>query len=133
MDNFYVGQKVMHEKSFTMDEVILYTQLSGDENPVHTDVLYAKNSRFGDNIVHGMFVMGVVSKILGTMLPGKGTIYLGQDVQFRRPVYVGKRVFFEVEIVEILEQKKQIILKTNVFDEEMQCLVEGTARVLYEG
>lgn len=133
MNSFYVGQKVMYEKSFTMDEVILYAHLSGDDNPVHTDVIYAKNSRFGDNIVHGMFVMGVVSKILGTMLPGKGTIYLGQDVKFRRPVYVNQRVFFEVEIAEILEQKKQIILKTKVFDKERQCLVEGTARVLYEG
>ena len=133
MDKFVVGQKVVVERSFSMEEVIAYAKLTGDDNPVHIDAEYAKNSRFGDNIVHGMFVMGVVSKILGTMLPGKGTIYLGQDVKFKRPVYVGKMVFFEVEITQIEQERKFIYLNTNVFDESGKCLVEGSARVLYEG
>ncbi len=133
MDKFKVGQKVVFEKIFSLDEVIAYAKLTGDDNPVHIDAEYAKNSRFGDNIVHGMFVMGVVSKILGTMLPGNGTIYLGQDVKFKRPVYVGKKVFFEVEITKIEDERKFIYLNTNVFDESGMCLVEGSARVLYEG
>ena len=133
MDKFYVGQKVVLERSFSLEEVIAYANLSGDDNPLHINEEFAKNSRFGKNIVHGMFVMGVVSKILGTMLPGNGTIYLGQDVKFKRPVYVDQKVFFEVTITEIESERKFIYLSTNVVDEAGKCLVEGNARVLYEG
>ena len=133
MDKFYVGQKVVLERSFSLEEVIAYANLSGDDNPLHINEEFAKNSRFGKNIVHGMFVMGVVSKILGTMLPGNGTIYLGQDVKFKRPVYVDQKVFFEVTITEIEPERKFIYLSTNVVDEAGKCLVEGNARVLYEG
>ncbi len=132
MDRFVVGQKVVLERTFSLEEVIAYAKITGDDNPLHVDEEYAKNSRFGGNIVHGMFVMGVVSKILGTILPGNGTIYLGQDVRFKRPVYVDKKVFIEVEITEI-ENDRYIYLNTKVLDEEKNCLVEGSAKVLYEG
>ena len=132
MDRFVVGQKVVLERTFSLEEVIAYAKITGDDNPLHVDEEYAKNSRFGGNIVHGMFVMGVVSKILGTILPGNGTIYLGQDVRFKRPVYVDKKVFIEVEIAEI-ENDRNIYLNTKVLDEEKNCLVEGSAKVLYEG
>lgn len=132
MDRFVVGQKVVLERTFSLEEVIAYAKITGDDNPLHVDEEYAKNSRFGGNIVHGMFVMGVVSKILGTILPGNGTIYLGQDVRFKRPVYVEKKVFIEVEIAEI-ENDRYIYLNTKVLDEEKNCLVEGSAKVLYEG
>lgn len=132
MDRFVVGQKVVLERTFSLEEVIAYAKITGDDNPLHIDEEYAKNSRFGGTIVHGMFVMGVVSKILGTILPGNGTIYLGQDVRFKRPVYVDKKVFIEVEIAEI-ENDRYIYLNTKVLDEEKNCLVEGSAKVLYEG
>ena len=132
MDRFVVGQKVVLERTFSLEEVIAYAKITGDDNPLHVDEEYAKNSRFGGNIVHGMFVMGVVSKILGTILPGNGTIYLGQDVRFKRPVYVDKKVFIEVESAEI-ENDRYIYLNTKVLDEEKNCLVEGSAKVLYEG
>lgn len=132
MDRFVVGQKVVLERTFSLEEVIAYAKITGDDNPLHVDEEYAKNSRFGGNIVHGMFVMGVVSKILGTILPGNGTIYLGQEVRFKRPVYVDKKVFIEVEIAEI-ENDRYIYLNTKVLDEEKNCLVEGSAKVLYEG
>lgn len=133
MDKFYVGQQVTIERSFGLEEVIAYAKLTGDDNPLHIDAEFAQKSRFGKNIVHGMFVMGVVSKILGTMLPGNGTIYLGQDVKFKRPVYVDQKVFFVVTITDIEAEKRFIYLSTNVMDENGKCLVEGNARVLYEG
>ena len=133
MNNFFVGQKVVLEKTFTLEEVVAYAGLTGDNNPLHIDAEFAAKSRFGKNIVHGMFVMGVVSKILGTMLPGYGTIYSGQDVKFIKPVYVDEKVFFEVAITEIIEEKKIIYLSTNVLNSKGEYLVEGSARVLYEG
>lgn len=132
MDRFVVGQKVVLEKTFSLEEVIAYAKITGDDNPLHVDEEYAKSSRFGGNIVHGMFVMGVISKILGTTLPGNGTIYLGQNVKFKSPVYVDKKVSIEVEITQI-EDNRYIYLSTNVYDEKQKCLVEGSAKVLYEG
>ncbi len=132
MDKFVVGQKVVLERTFSLEEVVAYASITGDDNPLHIDEEYAKGSRFGGNIVHGMFVMGVISKILGTQLPGNGTIYLGQDVRFKGPVYVNKKVFIEVEITGI-EDDRYIYLSTNVFDEGRKCLVKGNAKVLYEG
>lgn len=133
MADFVVGQKAQIEKIFSLEEVIAYAKLTGDNNPLHVDSEYAKESRFGDNIVHGMFVMGVISKILGTVLPGNGTIYLGQDVKFKKPVYVNQKVMIQVEITQIEEERNLIYLSTSVWDTEGKCLVEGNAKVLYEG
>lgn len=133
MADFVVGQKARIEKIFSLEEVIAYAKLTGDNNPLHVDSEYAKESRFGDNIVHGMFVMGVISKILGTVLPGNGTIYLGQDVKFKKPVYVNQKVMIQVEITQIEEERNLIYLSTSVWDTEGKCLVEGNAKVLYEG
>lgn len=133
MADFVVGQKVQIEKIFSLEEVIDYAKLTGDNNPLHVDSEYAKESRFGENIVHGMFVMGVISKILGTVLPGNGTIYLGQDVRFKKPVYVNQKVIIQVEITQIEEERNLIYLSTSVWDTEGRCLVEGNAKVLYEG
>ena len=118
MDRFVVGQRVVLERTFSLEEVIAYAKITGDDNPLHVDEEYAKNSRFGGNIVHGMFVMGVVSKILGTILPGNGTIYLGQDVRFQRPVYVDKKVFIEVEIAEI-ENDRRLLEKISKLENEV--------------
>lgn len=133
MADFVVGQKAQIEKIFSLEEVIAYAKLTGDNNPLHVDPEYAKESRFGDNIVHGMFVLGVISKILGTVLPGNGTIYLGQDVKFKKPVYVNQKVMIQVEITQIEEERNLIYLSTSVWDTEGKCLVEGNAKVLYEG
>lgn len=133
MADFVVGQKAQIEKIFSLEEVIDYAKLTGDNNPLHVDSEYAKESRFGENIVHGMFVMGVISKILGTVLPGNGTIYLGQDVRFKKPVYVNQKVIIQVEITQIEEERNLIYLSTSVWDTEGKCLVEGNAKVLYEG
>ncbi|MBR4084572.1 MAG: MaoC family dehydratase [Lachnospiraceae bacterium] len=132
MADFVVGQKAQIEKIFSLEDVIAYAKLTGDNNPLHVNPEYAKESRFGDNIVHGMFVMGVISKILGTVLPGNGTIYLGQDVRFKKPVYVNQKVIIQVEITQIEEERNLIYLSTSVWDTEGKCLVEGNAKVLYE-
>ena len=92
MDEFYVGQKAEASKCFTMEEVRQFAGLSGDNNPLHVDEEYAEKGRFGKCVVHGILVSGLISKVLGTQLPGKGSIYLEQNLSFRKPVYVGDTV-----------------------------------------
>lgn len=132
MAEFYVGQKAEASRCFTMEEVRQFADLSGDNNPLHVDEEYAEKGRFGRCVVHGILVSGLISKVLGTQLPGKGSIYLEQNLSFRKPVYVGDTVTARVQITEILQEKKIITLETNVYNQEEKCVILGTAKLLYE-
>ena len=132
MGEFYVGQKAEASRCFTMEEVRQFADLSGDNNPLHVDEEYAEKGRFGRCVVHGILVSGLISKVLGTQLPGKGSIYLEQNLSFRKPVYVGDTVTACVQITEILQEKKIITLETNVYNQEGKCVILGTAKLLYE-
>ena len=101
MAELYVGQEAEASKCFTMDEVRQFAVLSGDNNPLHVDEEYARQGRFGRCVVHGMLVSGLISKVLGTQLPGEGSIYLGQKLSFRKPVYAGDTVTARVRVTEI--------------------------------
>lgn len=133
MADFYTGQEAETSKCFTMEDVRQFAGLSGDNNPLHVDEAYAEKGRFGRCVVHGILVSGLISKVLGTQLPGEGSIYLEQNLSFRKPVYVGDTVTARVRITEIRPEKKIITLETNVYDQEDQCVILGTAKILYEG
>lgn len=94
---------------------------------------FASKSRFGATIVHGIFAAGLFSKIIGTVFPGHGSIYLEQNLKFLKPVYVGKRVFAKVKIKDILIEKKIFMLETNIYDEDDVMLICRSAKILYEG
>lgn len=133
MSGFYVGQEAEASRCFTMEEVRQFAGLSGDNNPLHVDEEYARAGRFGGCVVHGILVSGLISRVLGTQLPGEGSIYLEQNLSFRKPVYVGDRVTARVRITEIQQEKKIVTLETNVYNQENACVILGTAKLLYEG
>ncbi|MCM1541490.1 MAG: MaoC family dehydratase [Blautia sp.] len=132
MERFYTGQEAEASKCFTMEDVRQFAILSGDDNPLHVDGEYAENGRFGRCVVHGILVSGLISRVLGTQLPGEGSIYLEQNLSFRKPVYVGDTVTARVRITEIRTEKNIIILETNVYDQEENCVILGTAKILYD-
>lgn len=133
MDKFYIGQEQSSQKVFTEEDIRLFAQISGDDNPLHTDAEYAKRSRFGAPIVHGILVAGLISKVLGTQLPGKGSIYLEQQLSFRKPVFVGDTVTAVVKITDIVADKRDIVLDTTVRNQKGECVVSGTAKIRCEG
>ncbi len=133
MNDYAVGQEIREEKIFTAYDVEQFAQISGDKNPIHLDRKYAKKSRFGDVIVHGILVSGLISKMIGMDLPGEGSIYLEQNLQFRKPVYVGEKVLAIVKIIDVNKEKHIYDLETNIYNEKNDCAVRGTAKVLYEG
>lgn len=133
MAELYVGQEAEATRRFTMEEVRQFARLSGDDNPLHVNEEYAEKGRFGRCVVHGILVSGLISGVLGTQLPGEGSIYLEQNLSFRKPVYVGDTVTARVKITDILPEKKIITLETNVYNQEGKCVILGTARILYEG
>ncbi len=131
MDDFFIGQEIVEEKLFTEDQVRRFAELSGDRNPLHMDERYAGRSRFRGRIVHGILVAGVISKIIGTQLPGEGSIYLEQNIQFRKPVYIDEKIIVKVKITGIANNI--VTLETNAYKEDESLAVKGTAKILYEG
>lgn len=131
MDDFFIGQEIVEEKLFTEDQVRRFAELSGDRNPLHMDERYARRSRFRGRIVHGILVAGVISKIIGTQLPGEGSIYLEQNIQFRKPVYIDEKIIVKVKITGIANNI--VTLETNAYKEDESLAVKGTAKILYEG
>jgi len=131
MDDFFIGQEIVEEKLFTEDQVRRFAELSGDRNPLHMDERYAGRSRFRGRIVHGILVAGVISKIIGTQLTGEGSIYLEQNIKFRKPVYIDEKIIVKVKITGIANNI--VTLETNAYKEDESLAVKGTAKILYEG
>ena len=91
-EDLRLGQKASFGKTITESDVVLFAAVTGDTNPMHLNAEYAKNTIFGERIAHGMLAAGLITKVLGTQLPGPGTIYLSQTLKFRAPVRIGQTV-----------------------------------------
>ncbi|MCO4763078.1 MAG: MaoC family dehydratase [Myxococcales bacterium] len=126
-----VGQSASITRSFSADEVVAFAALSGDDNPLHLDeAAAAADPRFGQRIVHGMFVASLFSALLGKRLPGPGTVYLGQNVSFRAPVFLGETITATVSVVAIRPDKPIATLTTTVTKADGTVCVKGEATVL---
>lgn len=126
-----VGDKASLIRVFTEEDVIKYSEISTDINPVHLDESYASSTVFGKRIVHGMLVASMFSALIGVELPGEGSIYLGQSLSFKAPVSIGDQVKASVEIVRIREDKPIVTLRTICINNEGKVLIEGEAVVKY--
>jgi len=125
-----VGMTASRTRRVTGEDIDLFAKVSGDTNPVHLDAEYAANTQFGKRIAHGMFSVSIISAILGNDLPGHGTIYLGQDVKFKAPVYLDDEVTVTVECVKYREDKRIATFKTTATNQDGTLLLEGEAVVI---
>ncbi|MBD0274421.1 MAG: MaoC family dehydratase [Acetobacteraceae bacterium] len=117
-EDLRLGQKASFGKTITESDVVLFAAVTGDTNPMHLNADYAKGTIFGERIAHGMLAAGLLTKVLGTQLPGPGTIYLSQTLKFRAPVRIGQTVTATVEIVALHPERHRATLRT-------LCTVEG--------
>ncbi len=124
-----IGQTARTSKQITQTDLTLYAAVTGDFNPVHFDPVYSAQTRFKGPIAHGMIAAGVVSGLIGMKLPGPGTIYLKQTLNFLAPVKVGDVITACVEVVALLE-KNRFRLKTNCINQEGVMVLEGEALVI---
>ncbi len=131
MLSFEVGSSATVKKRYTDEDLKSYAEASGDFNPVHLDADYASKTKFKRPIVHGMLVAGLISSILGTRLPGEGTIYLNQTLSFMAPVYPGDEITAKVEVLKIREDKPVITLSTSCINQNNETVIEGEAVVLF--
>lgn len=125
-----LGQTASLTKTITDADVHIFAGLTGDMNPVHLDDVYAKCSIFQRRIVHGGFISALFSNLLGTSLPGIGTIYLKQESKFIKPVFIGDNLTIKVEVVELDLVKKRAKLLTTAVNQDEDVVVTGHAVVI---
>lgn len=126
----YVGQKASMRKTITEADVVLFGCVTGDMNPLHTDDIAASDSRFGKRIAHGMIGAGLISAVLGMQMPGPGTIYIKQSLNFRRPIFINDTVTTMVEVAAIREDKPIATLKTTITNQQGDLVLEGESVVM---
>ncbi|MBT9172841.1 MAG: (R)-specific enoyl-CoA hydratase [Syntrophomonadaceae bacterium] len=125
-----IGDKASFSKTISEADVYGFAGITGDFNPVHVNAEFAAGSRFKQRIAHGMLSASLISTVLGTDLPGINTIYLSQEVKFTAPVFFGDTLTVVVEVVEKVENKKILILKTTVVNQDGKLVVDGQAKVM---
>ena len=125
-----IGDKDYFEKTITETDVYLYAGITGDFNPAHINQVASEKTMFKGRIAHGMLTAGLISAVLGTKLPGPGTIYLDQELKFTKPVRIGDTIKAEVEVVEIIPEKNRVKLKTICTNQNNEVVLEGMATVL---
>ncbi len=125
------GQKSSVVKTFSEEEVLHFSEMSMDANPIHFDKQYAADSRFGQRIVQGPFVLSLIGGILGSELPGPGTIYLNQSTSFKKPVFIGDTITANVEVISVRTDKPIIKLRTWVEKDNGELVIDGEATVFF--
>lgn len=129
IDELKVGDRAQFAKTVSESDIYLYAGVTGDFNPAHINEEYAKTTFFETRIVHGMLTGGFISTVIGNQLPGYGTIYIRQELNFLAPVRIGDTITAQVEVLEIMTEKKQVRLKTTCFNQEEKTVLDGEAIV----
>ena len=127
---FKIGDSAQVTKTITEQDIEKFAELSGDRNAIHLDEDYARGTRFQRRIAHGMLTASFASTVLAMQLPGPGTIYAGQTLQFRAPVFIGDTLTATVECTEKLDERKWVKFKTTVTNQDGKVVVSGEATVI---
>jgi acyl dehydratase len=127
-----IGDTSTLTRTITDDDITNYAELVGDSNPVHLDGEFAAKTRFGRRIAHGMWGASLISAILGTRLPGPGTIYLSQSLSFLAPIFPGDTVTARVTVTKVRDDKRILTLETICENQYGNLLLKGEAVVLVE-
>ena len=108
-----------------------FSKVSGDFNPLHLDEQFASYTSFGKCIVHGMLLASFFSRLVGMQIPGKNGIYFSQSLNFRKPGFIGDTVKIIGTVIDKSESTKIITLKTELINQNNECLLDGEAKVIY--
>ncbi len=122
-----IGDKAVSSRTYTSADVKQFAHLSGDKNPVHLDAEYASGTIFKQPIVHGMFVAAQISELAAGKLPGPGSVYLHQQLNFKAPVFHNEVITCEIEVTNVKEEKRIIELYTVCKNEQGKNVIEGIA------
>lgn len=130
IDEIKLGDRAEVEKTISEADVYLYAGITGDFNPAHVNQVEAEKTMFKGRIAHGMLSAGLISAVLGTQLPGPGTIYLSQELKFLAPVRIGDTIKAEVEVMDRIVEKNRIKLRTCCYNQNGKMVIDGSAIVM---
>jgi len=130
IDQLSVGQTDSIQKQLTENDVMQFAQASGDENPIHLDEEAGKASIFGQRVVHGILVSGLISSVIAGKLPGNGSVYLGQTLRFTKPTFINDTITATVTVTEIDTTRNRVTLKTICTNQHDETVITGEATVL---
>lgn len=129
-DELTIGQKASLRRTLTQKDIDLFAAMSGDVNPAHLDPNFARSDIFHGVVGHGMWTGSLISTLLGTVLPGPGTIYLEQDIQFEKPVHLKDEVTITITVSDKNAEKKTVIFNCKGTNQKGETIIEGFAKVL---
>lgn len=129
-DDIEIGQTATFQRLASEQAVRLFAAVSGDVNPVHLDAEFAATTMFKERIAHGMFTGGLISAALAMKLPGPGTIYLGQNLKFERPVKLGDEITVTLKVLSKSPEKRLVEIETIAVNQLGKTVVSGSATVM---
>lgn len=117
-EDLIIGMEAEYRRTISQEDVEIFSEVSGDINPLHLDEMFASRTIFKSRIIHGIYTASMISAVIGTQLPGPGCIYLSQNMQFLKPVRAGEQVIARVKVQELFRDKQRVKMKT-------ECRVDG--------
>ena len=125
-----IGTEGRFSKQLTERDIVLFGETSGDINPVHFDAEYAATTIFETRIAHGMWSAGLISTVIGVVMPGPGSIYISQDLKFKRPVRIGDTLTAVLTVKKKIEIFKYVVLDCKVINQNDEVVTQGEATVM---
>ncbi len=123
-EDLEIGLEASVQRLVTEQDIIKFSEATGDKNPVHLDADYAAKTMFKERIAHGMLTASYISAVFGTKMPGPGVIYISQTLNFRAPVKIGQTVIAKVRVVELFPAKRRA---------RFECICSVDGKVVLEG
>jgi 3-oxoacyl-[acyl-carrier protein] reductase len=124
-----VGQTESLSRTITAEDVAAFARLSGDYNALHLDDEFAARTEFAERVVHGFLNASLLSTLVGMKIPGRGALYVSQNIEFTRPVFIGDTVEARGTIEAIDQETRLVTLRTEIIRGERECVLRGRAQV----
>lgn len=130
LEEIEIGQIKKFSVQVTESMIDNFANLSGDFNPLHMNEKYTRTTQFGRRLSHGMLLAAFFSRLVGMYLPGKNALYFSQTLNFKSPCFINDQVTVEGEVQDKSMATRIITLKTTIYNQDGQCLVDGTAKII---
>jgi 3-hydroxybutyryl-CoA dehydratase len=125
-DELEVGDAAESRKTVSETDVYLFAGVTGDFNPLHVDEVYAKGTPFGSRVAHGPLTLGLCAGLLGTELPGLGTIAISNYVEYKAPVYIGDTIAVRVEVAELDSERGRATMAITWTNQDATVVATGS-------